>query len=50
VNEFETIDELAPEMLTRINTEKEIEANLRTILAGAYSKRRVQVEGKIAQL
>ncbi len=50
VNEFEAMDELAPELLTRVNTETEIEANLRTILAGAYSKRRVQVEEIIARL
>jgi uncharacterized protein len=50
VNEFETMDELALELHNRINTEAEIEANLRTILSGAYSKRRVQVEEIIAQL
>jgi hypothetical protein len=50
VNEFEAIDELTPELLTTINTETEIEANLRTILTGAYSKRRMQVEEIIARL
>jgi len=50
MDEFESMDELAPELHTRIDTETEIEANLRTILLSGYSKRRTQVEGIIAQL
>jgi predicted kinase len=50
MDEFESMDELAPELHTRISTEAEIEANLRTILLSGYSKRREQVEGIIAQL
>ncbi len=50
MDEFESMDELAAELYTRINTEAEIEANLRTILLSGYSKRRAQVEGIIARL
>jgi uncharacterized protein len=50
VDQFESLDELAPEMHTRINTQTEIEANLRTILLSAYANRRAQVEGIIAGL
>ncbi len=50
VDEFESMDELAPELHARIDTETEIEANLRTVLSSAYSKRRTQVEGIIARL
>ncbi len=50
VDEFESVDDLAPELHARINTETEIAANLRAILSGAYSRRRAQVEGIIAHL
>ena len=50
VDEFESMDELAPGLHARINTETEIEENVRTILSTAYSKRRAQVEGIIASL
>ena len=50
IDEFESMDELAPELHTRINTQTEIEANLRAILLSGYSKRRAQVEGIIAHL
>lgn len=50
VDEFDSMEELAPELHTRVNTETDIEANLRTILLSAYSKRRAQVEGIIAHL
>jgi len=44
------MDELAPGLHARINTETEIEENVRTILSTAYTKRRAQVEGIIASL
>ncbi len=50
VDEFESMDELAPERHTGINTETGIEANLRTILSSVYSKKRAQVERIIAGL
>jgi hypothetical protein len=50
IDEFETIDELSPERHTVINTEAEIEPNLRTILSRAYSKKRAQVERVIERL
>ncbi len=50
VDEFEIINELPPERHTRIKTEGEIEANLRTILSGIYSQKRAQVEQVIARL
>jgi len=48
--EFESMDELLAERHAEINTETEIEANLRTILSSLYSKKRSQVERIIAQL
>ncbi len=50
VDEFESMDELSPERHARINTEDEIEANLRSILSGTYIKKRAQVEKIIAGL
>ncbi|HYA40207.1 MAG TPA: AAA family ATPase, partial [Syntrophobacteraceae bacterium] len=50
VDEFESMDELSPERHARINTEDEIEANLRSILSGSYIKKRAQVEKIIAGL
>ena len=49
-DEFESMNELSPERHLRINTEAEIEANLRMILSGAYTKKRAQVEKIIAAL
>ncbi len=50
IDEFENLDELSPDRHTRINTENDIEANLRTMLSGAYSKKRLQIERIIARL
>jgi hypothetical protein len=50
VDEFESMDELAPDRHAEINTESEIEANLVAILSSVYSKKRAQVEGIIARL
>ena len=50
VDEFESMNELSPERYTRINTENEIEANLRIMLSSAYSNKRAQVERIIARL
>ena len=50
IDEFENLSELAPEQHARINTEDDIEANLRTILSSAYSKKRTQIERIIAKL
>ena len=50
VDEFESMDELSPERHITINTEAEIETNLRVILSGVYSKKRAQVEKIIAKL
>jgi len=50
VDEFESMDELPTERHAGIDTEAEIEANLRTILSSVYSKKRSQVERIIAQL
>jgi hypothetical protein len=49
-DEFENLNELSPEQHARIDTEEDIEANLRTILSSAYSKKRAQIERIIAQL
>jgi hypothetical protein len=48
--EFENLDELSADRHIRIDTEGDIEANIRTILNSAYSKRRAQVERIIEQL
>ena len=50
IDEFENMNELSPEQHARIDTENDIEANLRTILSSAYSKKRAQIERIIAQL
>jgi hypothetical protein len=50
IDEFENLNELSPEQHARIDTENDIEANLRTILSSAYSKKRTQIERIIAQL
>ncbi len=50
MDEFENLNELSPEQHARINTENDIEENLRTILSSAYAKKRAQIERIIAQL
>jgi hypothetical protein len=50
IAEFEKIHELCADLHIRIDTEGEIEANLRTILSSAYAKKRAQVERVIEQL
>jgi predicted kinase len=48
--EFENLHELSVDLHIRIDTENEIEANLRTILSSSYAKKRVQVERVIERL
>ena len=50
IDEYESPDELSSKQHTRINTEDDIEANLRTILSSAYSKKRAQIARIIARL
>jgi predicted kinase len=50
LDEFENISELHPGLYKKIDTESEIEANLRTILSSAYSNKCKQVERIIAGL
>ena len=50
VDEFESMNELSPERYARIDTENDIEANLRIMLSRAYSNKRAQVERIIARL
>jgi predicted kinase len=50
IAEFENLDELREDLYIRIDTETEIEANLRTILSSAYAKKRAQVERVIERL
>jgi hypothetical protein len=48
--EFEALQELGTDRLIRIDTEKDIETNIRTILTSAYEKKRAQVERVVEQL
>ena len=50
VEEFESMHEPSPWLHMRINTENDVDANLRTILSGAYSNKRAQVERVIGRL
>ncbi len=50
IEEFEEIKELGPEFYSTINTEGDIESNVREMLARAYAMKRTQVERVIARL
>jgi hypothetical protein len=48
--EFEDLHELSADLHIKVDTEKDIDANLRDILSSAYAKKRAQVEQVIEQL
>ncbi len=50
LDEYESMHELCPCLHTRIDTENDVDANLRIILSSAYSNKRAQVERLIARL
>lgn len=48
--EFDAMGELDPDIHTAVNTETEVDENIRSILATAYSKKLIQVKRAIARL